>query len=159
MTIPTTISIKYTCGHTQRTDLSRIPAGRRKAHAFGLAKNRICGRCFARKNEAGRQWLKARNAQKLAEAEVFEETHDLAPVEGSDKQIPWATRIRYELLNAALESPAVTNGTFADSIQPAARTTLKAGWWITNVDTEPEDVEDLVTTATPTDHIETENPF
>ncbi|GAB3252574.1 hypothetical protein [Arthrobacter pigmenti] len=160
MAIPTTLNIKYTCGHTQGTDLSHIPAGRRKAHAYGLAKNKDCTKCFAKKNEAGRQqWLQQRNAQTLAEAEVFEQTHELAPVEGSEKQIPWATRVRYELLKAAMDSSAVSETTYNNSILPAARTIVKASWWITNSDTAAEDVEEIVTTAPVTEHIETENPF
>ena len=162
MAIPTTISIKYKCGHTRSTDLATIPAGRRKSHAYGLGKNRVCGRCFAKDNAAGRdEFLRKRNAEELAEAEVFEETHELEPLQGSEKQLSWATRARYELLAGALEAPSTTDRAFTDSILPAARRILRAGWWISNADTEPEDVEELVTTALDEEagHIESENPF
>lgn len=160
MTLPTTISIKYTCGHIEATDLSTIPAGRRKAHAYGLAKNKICTKCFNKRNAAGRrEWLDSRNSQTLADAEVFEETHGLNPVEGSDKQLSWGTRTRFELLSVAQAAPEISETAFSQRILPAARKILKAGWWITNADTEPIDIEELVTTATPEDHVDTENPF
>ena len=162
MAIPTTVSIKYTCGHTQSTDLSGIPAGQRKAHAYGLGKNRVCARCFAKNNTAERdEFLRKRNAEELAEAEVFEETHELEPIQGSDKQLSWATRARYKLLSTGMEAPSTTGEAFAGSILPAARGILQAGWWINNADTDPEDVEELVTTAEPGQSAQyaTENPF
>ena len=111
MTIATSLRIKYKCGHTQSTDLSKVPAGRRKSHAYGLGTNRVCGRCFATENAAGREaFLAERNAQTLAEAETFENDHDLPPLTGSEKQLAWATRTRYEILSTALENSPVTAG-------------------------------------------------
>jgi hypothetical protein len=168
MAIATTVSIKYKCGHTQATDLSKVPAGRRKAHAYGLGLNRICGRCFIKENAAGREtWLAERNAQALAEAESFEADHQLPPVEGSEKQIPWATRVRYELLSTALQALTVdadetlSAEDFEERILVPARAITRARWWIDNGDADAEDVEELVNTALEDadDHVETENPF
>lgn len=168
MAIATTVSIKYKCGHTQATDLSRVPAGRRKAHAYGMGLNRICGRCFTKENAAGREaWLAERNAQALAEAESFEADHQLPPVEGSEKQVPWATRVRYELLSKGLQALTVdadeplSAEDFEQRILSPARQITRARWWIDNGDAASEDVEELVSTAIEDtdDHVETENPF
>ncbi|WP_024821102.1 hypothetical protein [Arthrobacter sp. 31Y] len=165
MAIATSLSIKYKCGHTQSTDLSKVPAGRRKAHAYGLGKNRVCGRCFAAGNAEGREaFLAERNAQTLAEAESFETDHDLPPLEGSEKQISWATRTRYEMLSTALEeltgNGAMSEEDFVTRIVEPARKILKPSWWIDNKDAEPADIEELVTTAVDEDElVETENPY
>lgn len=165
MAIATSLSIKYKCGHTQSTDLSKVPAGRRKSHAYGLGKNRVCGRCFAAENAEGREaFLAERNAQTLAEAESFENDHDIPPLTGSEKQLSWATRTRYELLSTALEEltgdEAMSAEDFETRILGPARKVLRASWWIDNKDAEPGDIEELVTTAVDEDElIETENPF
>lgn len=165
MAIATSLSIKYKCGHTQATDLSKVPAGRRKSHAYGLGKNRDCGRCFAAGNAKGREaFLAERNAQTLAEAESFENDHDIPPVTGSDKQLPWGTRSRYELLSAALEELTGEDGMsiedFEDRILKPARRVLRASWWIDNKDAEAADIDELVSTAVDADDlVETENPF
>ncbi|MGY4543020.1 putative NACHT family NTPase [Arthrobacter sp. UYNi723] len=168
MAIATTASIKYKCGHTQATDLSKVPAGRRKAHAYGLGRNRICVRCFSKENATGlKAWQAERTTQSLADAESFENDHHLPPVEGSEKQVPWATRARYELLSSALEVLTVeadeplSYQAFEERILSPARQITRAGWWIDNNDVDTADVEELVSTAV--DDAEspgkTENPF
>lgn len=135
MAIATSLSIEYKCGHTQSTDLSKVPAGRRKAHAYGLGKNRVCGRCFAAGNDEGREaFLAERNAQTLAEAESFENDHDLPPLQGSEKQMSWATRTRYERLSTALEEftgdGGMSDEDFESRFLVPARRVLKPSWWI-----------------------------
>lgn len=167
MAIATSLSIKYKCGHTQATDLSGVPAGRRKSHAYGLGKNRVCGKCFSKENSAGRAaFLAERNAQTLAEAESFENDHAIPPLTGSEKQLSWGTRSRYELLSKALEDlttgdDAPMSGVdFEARILKPSRGILRASWWIDNKEAEAEDLEELVSTAvTEDEHIETENPF
>jgi hypothetical protein len=167
MAIATSLSIKYKCGHTQATDLSAIPAGRRKSHAYGLGKNRICGRCFSKDNAEGRAaFLAQRNAQALAEAESFENDHEIPPLTGSEKQLSWGTRTRYELLSKAFEDLTVgdealmTYEEFEARILAPSRNVLRASWWIDNKEAEVEDIEELVSTAvTEDDRVESENPF
>ncbi|SEB29771.1 hypothetical protein [Arthrobacter woluwensis] len=153
------ISIKYKCGHTQNTDLSAVPAGKRKAHAYGLGKHRVCLRCFKAGNDAERQaFLEKKNAETLAESEVFEETHQLPPLVGGVKQVSWATRIRYELFSSALEELAEDD--FAALLQEAQSVT-RAGWWIDNNDMDVEDLLEFVSTAGDAGRPreESENPF
>ncbi|MHA7170101.1 hypothetical protein ACX801_18300 [Arthrobacter bambusae] len=167
MAIATSLNIKYKCGHTQATNLSTVPAGRRKAHAYGLGKNHVCGKCFSKENEAGRAaFLAERNAQTLAEAESFENDHGIPPLTGSEKQLSWGTRSRYELLSKALEDltnsddAPMSGEDFESRILEPSRGILRAGWWIDNQDAETEDLEELVSTAvTEDEHAETENPF
>lgn len=168
MAISSSVTVKFKCGHSQSTDLGHVPAGKRKGHAFSLGKNRVCGKCFKQESEAGREeWLKNKNAQELAEAEVFEEEHELEPITGSDKQLAWGTRARYSLLSAALEAftagdeASMSEEEFDETILAPARRLNRASWWINNSDAEPEDLEELVTTAGATEVVdtETENPF
>lgn len=167
MAIATSLSIKYKCGHSQSTDLSKVPAGRRKSHAFGLGKNRVCGRCFADGNAEGcEKFLAERNAQTLAEAESFENDHDIPPLTGSEKQLSWGHRSRYEILSKALEEltagedASMSEDDFETRILVPARSVLRASWWIDNQDSKAEDIEELVSTAVDEDDVvETENPF
>lgn len=160
MAIATVVKVKYKCGHQEDADLSHIPAGRRKAHAYGLSKNRVCKSCFTKTQKKDTaDWLAKKNAQELLDADQFEEEHQLLALQGSEKQVPWGTRERHHLLAAALELHKEA-GESADQILEAARLITRAGWWIDAAGTEDEDVFELVTTAEPTAEVdESENPF
>ena len=101
MAIKTKLPIEFSCGHTETVDLARVPAGRRKAHAFGLGKNRVCTSCFRKKSAED---LELQNRQTLLDADQFAQEHDLPDLTGSDKQVNWATRVRYQVLSDVLVS-------------------------------------------------------
>lgn len=93
-----------------------------------------------------------------------ENDHDLPPLTGSEKQLSWATRTRYEILSTALEELTgdgeMSAEDFESRILVPARKVLKPSWWIDNKDAEPCDIEELVSTAVDEDElVETENPF
>ncbi|GAA3278235.1 hypothetical protein [Nesterenkonia halobia] len=155
MAIPTTFDIEYTCGHTETTDLSATPAGKRKGRAFGLGKNLVCSKCFKKK---GKEELAKQNQQTLIEAGEQAEALDLPELDGTEKQVDWATRARYEAL-ASIQDDAA-EATAAKTID-AAKQLVRAGWWIDNTTDKELDAEDLVelitTAAEDTDWVECEN--
>src|SRR5699024_6473265 len=61
-------------GHTKTKDLSHKPAGKRKAHAFGLNKNFVCSRCFKKQGQA---ILQRQEQDVLADAMGLEEDQEL----------------------------------------------------------------------------------
>lgn len=161
MAIPTTLSIQFKCGHAETKDLSSTPAGKRKAKAFGLGKNFVCSRCFkaSRSDEFDKY-----NQDLLIQAQGFEEDHGLPELTGSEEQVPWATRLRYQRLTDLIDA--------ADSHQPAfdaerfievAKSLVRAGWWIDNTRDKDLAVDDLLTLITTAvdedDFVATENPF
>lgn len=161
MAVATKYKIKFTCGHSEVKDLATTPAGKRANKATWMGKNFNCSKCFKAK---GQEELAKDNAELLAEAEVFEEEHDLPELEGSEKQIPWATRVRYQSLAAGLEH-LVGNEDQIDEVLEAARTLTKSGWWIDYKDMDADEVYEVVTTGAVTarqkaaENIETENPY
>lgn len=123
MAIKTKYSIKFTCGHSQVTDLGTVPAGKRESRAKWYAKNRVCGKCFKAQGVAE---LAKDNAQILAEAEVFEQENDLPELTGSEKQVPWATQIRYRMLSDGLENIGEQSPE-AGNLWAAAKTIIRSG--------------------------------
>ncbi|MBF6671133.1 hypothetical protein [Glutamicibacter sp. FBE19] len=161
MAVATKYKIKFTCGHSEVKDLATTPAGKRANKATWMGKTFKCSKCFRAK---GKEELAKDNAELLAEAEVFEDEHDLPELEGSEKQIPWATRIRYQCLAAGLEH-LDGNDEQIDEVLDAARTLTKSGWWIDYKDMDAHEVYEVVTTGAVSakqkaaETIETENPF
>lgn len=158
MPIKTRLPIEFSCTHTETVDLSHIPAGRRKAYAFGLGKHRVCTRCF---KAAGAADLEQRNRQTLLDAEQFAQEHQLPELTGSEKQIAWATRVRYQALTDILDTDEATGR----RVLAAAMDLTRSGWWLdncTDTDLDVEDLTELILTADESDQsapIETENPF
>ncbi|MCD0174039.1 hypothetical protein [Micrococcus luteus] len=164
MAIKTKLPIEFSCGHTETVDLARVPAGRRKAHAFGLGKNRVCTRCFRKKSGED---LELQNRQALLDADQFAQEHDLPDLTGSDKQVNWATRVRYQVLSDVLDSDETPEQQAqASRVVAAARELTRAGWWLDNTtdkDLTVGDFCELILTADESsndvERIETENPF
>lgn len=163
MAIATTLPITHSCGHTATRDLSHVPAGRRKTHAFGISKHQVCPKCLKSQKS---QDLEKRNRAVLAEAAGFEEEHALPELTGSEKQVSWATRVRYQVLSEiqdADEHPE-DQDTAEQTIQ-AAKALTRAGWWLDNTTDKDLDVDDLIelitTALDPAEDqpIESENPF
>src|SRR5699024_4349937 len=50
--IPKKLPIEFSSGHTETKAMSDKPAGKRKAHAYGLGKNFVCSRCFKKQGQA-----------------------------------------------------------------------------------------------------------
>lgn len=161
MAVAAKYKIKFTCGHFEIKDLSATPAGKRVNKASWMGQNFTCNKCFKAK---GSEELAKNNAQTLAEAEAFEQEHDLPELTGSDKQIPWATRVRYQLLADGMDELQGDDEQIEELLH-AARTITRSGWWIDYKDADPDEVHEVVTTGAvkvaqqATETVETENPF
>lgn len=164
MAIKTKLPIEFGCGHTETVDLAQVPAGRRKAHAFGLGKNRVCTPYFGAQAKSD---LQQRNRQTLLDGAEFEQQHHLPELIGSDKQITWATRVRYQALSELLDSDETPEQQAqATRVLAAAHELTRSGWWIDNAtdkDLTVENICELILTADESardsERIETENPF
>ncbi|WP_431711472.1 hypothetical protein [Glutamicibacter uratoxydans] len=161
MAIATRYKIKFTCGHTEIKDLGTTPPGKRVSKARWMGDTYTCTTCF---KAADRKDLDKLNADTLADAEVFGQHHDLPDLEGSDKQLPWATRVRYQLLTDGLDDIG-HDSPEAQELITAARTITRCGWWIDYKDADPDEVFEVVTTGAikakeqAQNHVASENPF
>lgn len=161
MSIRTRIPIRFTCGHMETKDLTAVPAGKRKAKAYGLGKNLVCSKCFRSSN---REELHRENRQQLIDAQSFDEEQGLPELTGSDKQIAWATRNRYQVLTEIIGSGETdSDRAEAEQVVEAAKSLTRAGWWLDNTTDKDLDVEDLIelitTAIDETDSVTNENPF
>lgn len=161
MAIPTTFSIQFKCGHSETKDLSSTPAGKRKARAFGLGKNFVCSRCF---KASRRDELDKHDQDLLIQAQGFEEEHGLPELTGSEGQVRWATRLRYQVLTDLIDAAETHQPAFdAEQVIDVAKLLVRAGWWIDNTRDKDLTVDDLLTLITTAidedDLVATENPF
>ncbi|MFW0119830.1 hypothetical protein ACN08Y_07945 [Rothia sp. P5764] len=159
MAIPTHYSITHSCGHKQEHDLSKKPAGKRKGFANWLSGN-ICSRCYRKE---GAEEFKAKL---LEEALSNQEKLGLPALEGTEKQVAWATTSRNELLMKAFEElvrgPEATHTEEqfeAEYLVPARHITY-ASWWIDYQDTEIDDLKECLETAVDDpNQVINENPY
>lgn len=166
MAIPTKLPIKYKCGHTEKSDLSKVPPGKRKSRAKFYGQKFDCKKCFTSQQAADKD--QAARARAI-EAEAFGEEHSLPELDGSEKQIKWALIIRHETLSAVLDTEADDS----DEVLDAARQIRWAGWWLDNLNWhdrqennyDAADFSELILTGPAAQqerdqtHIETENPY
>ncbi|PPS89935.1 hypothetical protein BZZ08_01303 [Streptomyces sp. MH60] len=156
--------IDHTCGHHADRDLSDRPADRRAGFAEWLARQE-CTDCWRASNEGDEQdktaWLKAKRAEEQTASEAWSEQYRMPPLEGTERAVPWGVRCRHQILTNAYTA-LVTEGTTSEAdwaeIEENARTVTRAGWWIDQRSSEPEDLTELLRAATGADR-PTENPF
>lgn len=161
MAIATKYKINFSCGHAETKDLGTTPAGKRASKARWMGEKYTCSKCF---KAADQKDLDKLNAQTLVEAEVFEQEHELPELQGSEKQVPWATRVRYQLLSDGLDEVG-HDSPEAQELIVAAQTITRCGWWIDYKDADPGEVFEVVTTGAvkvkeqAENHVDSENPF
>lgn len=151
MPVKTIWPVQYTCGHTENRDLSDKPAGKRAASAKWFGEHLVCGRCFKKQNGSGESDAE-RDARHAKEAEQIREDaeRDGLPVDlvGTEKQVPWALRIRAELIRGAyevlVESGELSDAEFEEQVLVTARPLDRARWWIDNKDAAAEDLPELL---------------
>ena len=151
MAIPTVWDIPYSCGHTEQKDLSHKPAGKRAAFATWFGTKYVCSDCFTPSgalNESSTE-CDARDAAEAEKARA-DAARDGIPLDlvGSDKQIPWALKIRRSLLrdaySALVETGQMTETEFEEHVLLAARPLDRARFWIDNRDTNAADLPELL---------------
>ncbi|MCX5426821.1 hypothetical protein [Streptomyces sp. NBC_00062] len=154
---------EHLCGHQTDRDLSDRPADRRAGFAEWLAKQE-CTDCWRAAKEGNEQdkaaWLEAKRAEEQAESETWSKRYRMPPLEGTVRAVAWGVRCRHQVLAAsytALVLEGETSEAEWEGIEEAARTITRAGWWIDQRSSEPDDLTELLQAATETDR-PTENP-
>lgn len=128
MAIPTELPIQYKCGHTEKRDLSDVPAGKRKSRARFYGEKFDCKKCFTAAKAADKE---TDANQRAIDAQAFSDNHDLPELEGSEKQIKWGMVIRHETVAAVVEADDLDHD--PDEVVDAARSIRFAGWWLDNL--------------------------
>lgn len=137
--IPTHYPVKYKCGHTASTDLSKVPPSRRAQaarsdfYATKAGKDQngmICPKCFKEQRTAD---TKSFLNQLMLDTEAFEIEHDLPSLEGTDRMISSglvdsARRDRYTVLSTLLGEDTEYPDN-RDDVLGAAQVLTWAGWW------------------------------
>ena len=127
MGIPTQL-LRYKCGHTENRDLSDVPAGKRKSRAKFYAGAFDCTKCFTESRRADQE---ADAKQRGLDAQTFQEEHSLPDLEGSEKQLRWASLVRHQTVAAVLDADDTDLDT--DSVLDAVQQITWAGWWLENL--------------------------
>jgi len=161
MTVQSTFGIDFACGHSETRNLSDRPAGKRKSFANWLGQQQ-CTQCWKAENKDDRL------EERREAAEVDAKKLGLPTLEGSEKQLEWAPLFRDSIIKKAHEElcrgddAEMRDSEFEKRILVHARQITRAGWWMDNSDSEPEDLEELVGTALDDDEGArngTENPY
>lgn len=162
MPVPTEFEIDYSCGHTETKDLSDLPAGSRRGRVKFLEEKGNCFECYKKSNKKkDAAEFKKYVKQQVKQAKIDSEELELPDLEGTDKQIDWATQIRIELIETAREhlvEEKISEGEFDSKILEPARRIGSASWWINNRESEPDELEELVNDVAETDLL-SENPY
>lgn len=164
MTEQRSFMITHVCGHAQARDLSTDPATKRAAKAKWWA-TQTCTACLKaqprRRMPVSRE-VQAERDRRKQEALADQEASNLPPLHGSEKQLDWALRVRFELIQTAYEdlvqSEALTEDEFDAQVLVPARRVSTARWWLDVKDNSTEDlIRDLADVGE--EHLGTENPF
>ena len=147
MAVQAKFDITFQCGHTETRDLSDRPAGKRKSLANWLSQQDECTACWRENNKD------ELNTKRREAALQNQNALDLPDLEETDKQLEWAPIFRNNMLMNAHEElvrgedAAMTEDQFEERVLDPSRKIVNAGWWMDNVDSDPQDMEELVTTA------------
>lgn len=148
MSIPTIYPITHKCGHSEDRDLSDVAAGQRAGKAEWWA-GRPCFTCFRKNSNRTLSKEKQSERDALRQEALDDQTRSNLPIlGGSDKQVSWATEIRFKLLRSAYEE-LVQDGNqsetdFEDTVLEPARGIGGAKWWIDNREATPEMIIELL---------------
>ncbi|MFI6948208.1 hypothetical protein [Streptomyces sp. NPDC050422] len=163
MAVKTIWKITHSCGHQGERDLSDRAADRRAGFAEWLTRQ-ACTDCWRAAREGDEQdqaaWLAAKRAEEQAESEAWSVQYQMPPLEGTERAVGWGVRCRHQVLAAAYTALVLegeTSETAWGEIEETSRTVTRAGWWIDQRSSEPDDLAELLQAATETDR-PTENP-
>jgi hypothetical protein len=161
--VKTLWTIDFACGHTESRNLADRAADARARFASWLATQECtdCWRAARDTDEQGKAaWLEEKRAQEQAETEEWSKRYRMPPLEGSRRAVPWAMRCRHQLLAAAYTALVIEGEAPEpawEALEDKARTITRAGWWLDQRTSEPEDLAELLDAATDTDR-PVENP-
>ena len=138
MSIPTTWTINYACGHTGDLDMSNKRVDQRAGYAKWL-QQRDCFDCY--KNRQGTKESAERAKERAAALErvaISEQRSGLEGLTGTEKQQSWARVIRGDILAGLYDlyvaSGQHDEGWFESEILAPAQRIATSRWWINNRD-------------------------
>jgi hypothetical protein len=164
MAVKTTWEVDHACRHLEAHDLSVRRVSERAGYARWLA-TKDCSDCWRTERDrlATRQreeWLAVRGAKEGAEAGAWEALADMPVLDGSERTVDWAKRVRRSLLVAAYDTLGSDEAQFAARIKAPARLIRRASLWIDQRDSGPADLEELLAVAARDQRTAaTENPY
>jgi hypothetical protein len=140
--------VTHTCGHRHSHELSAKRVSQRARYARWLATTE-CSACWRRKrtdrhDKEQTDWLAERRAEEHAEIDTWETETAMPALDGSDKAVDWARRVRHHLLTSAYGHLWLSEDDFAERIEMPARAVTAASWWIDQRDAEPDELEELL---------------
>lgn len=164
MAVKTTWTVTHVCGHSQDHDLSDKRPSERAGFARWLS-GKECSACWraSKDKEKGQDreaWLAERRAAEAREIEAWEQRTGMPALDGSEKQVQWARRVRRDLLTAAHDAwldGGRTEEEFVKQVETPAKTLLRAHWWIDQREADAADVPELVDDAAESEG--SENPW
>jgi hypothetical protein len=151
MPIATEFELTFGCGHVGTIDLASLPADRRGGRITYLQDKGLCGDCFEATREKRREldrrsWVNARRKEEDATAAQWARDGQYAPLAGSAKQVPFAARVRFDLMHQLYEW-AVQDGNdpagYARA-EDAARGIDTARWWLDQRPLVTDRIGDLI---------------
>ena len=153
MSIKTLWLVEHDCGDDEVHDLSAKRPSERAGYARWL-RSKDCSACWRRTrgNDSATDneiWLAERRAEEAIAVRTWQRRTAMSDLDGSDKAVPWGESVRYQLLTAAhvhhVARGGMSEDEFADRFEVPARTVTSASWWIDQRDTDPADLEELLT--------------
>jgi hypothetical protein len=153
MPIATEFELTFGCGHVGTIDLSALPVDRRGGRIAFMQDKGLCGDCFEatrkkRRELERRSWVTARRKEEDAEAAQWARSEQYTPLAGSAKQVPFAARVRYDLMRQLYEW-AVQDEHDPDGYaraEQSAKVIDTARWWLDQrqLVTESGTISDLI---------------
>lgn len=163
MSTATIQEITHSCGHSGEHDLSTKAAGERAGYIRWLENKSVCIDCSKQKGQRElSKEFKAERDQKRQDALHDQGRSNLPILSGTEKQVTWATTVRYDFFRACYEAFVVegelSEEEYGNQYLVPARLIGRAGWWIDNREANLEDLAELFADSGEEEAIN-ENPF
>ncbi|WP_190824773.1 hypothetical protein [Saccharopolyspora pogona] len=174
MAVKTVFKITYRqCGHTEEKDLSKKKAADRAGFARWLEQKATCTDCWRAEQghpprgewiEDRAQWLATKREQENQDAEQWAKDAQMPPLNGSEKAVAWASRVRHQALRE-LYIWAVQDDHAPDDYDLAeetARTIDRASWWLDQrkqIEDDPGALLELLQSAADGGGVDCENTY
>lgn len=156
MPIPTEFELTFGCGHVGVIDLSALPPDQRGGRLEYLKDKGLCGDCFEATREKRREleqrsWVAARRKDEATEAAAWARDNRYPALTGSQKQVAFADRVRFELIRDLFRWAVEEGSAPADfeRAEDTARGIDAARWWLDqrSLVGEPADLLELLDAA------------
>jgi hypothetical protein len=140
--VQTQWSVFHVCGHRQAHDRTKITQRDRESRARWLA-TRVCTKCWKSPTPEPTAGLGVAQAAVDTRTQV----RPLPPLEGTLKQVTWATSIRATLLMRLWEhraKAAINPDEFVPRVELLSKDIRKASFWIEHCEVGLDDLEKVL---------------